>query len=569
MSYSRAFERTLLKRELDGERGRAFAPPNGAQGDKNNYIGFLEGQLDKIASTSEFTKLLSDKIENLHTTLTIHEERLLNQARLLNLTQEAIDQGNQQHGKAMSSLQSHINLLETQLKTLQDQVCATSLSVARCTSNQQTPTFHGGIREEDYNMLLGKIQEVQEVQKQHSKQLNLLRTESEEGSSVSKIKSQLDSLDTYVQKSVAELKMDAIKPSQIESAVLGMIPELKASILASCEAELMRKLTSEVSAQISRSMKSLTDNLLLAILPEVKVHVKDSIKNIQSEIRQETVALNSALNTLSEDMNRNQRQVSSTQGEVETLVTVMEEIRKQMRMMERGEITERARAILHSGSPKQTRESPRLRRSTAGDSGEECALYNGIKTDQKRIYTGFCPLDDRQYVPIAIPTRGSPSPSRELDKRFDPEKMQKRIKYLLTNSPQSHVEDLSIDSDSNSDREHQKRKKNSKIEVSKRHADQVAYSAVRKGSRNTRSSSADGSFREGAGLNAMVKELRNSSSGKMYSSSSAADGVGKRGSVTLNANTKGVSSFRTRNSYDSQKASAKPSLGQITTKPRR
>lgn len=569
MSYSRAFERTMLKRDLDGDKGKALAPPNGAQGDKNNYIGFLEGQLDKIASTSEFTKLLSDKIENLHTTLTIHEERLLNQARLLNLTQEAIDQGNQQHGKTISALQGHINLIESQLKNLQDQVSAASFSITRCTSAQSTTPVYKNISEDDYNALLGKVQELQELYNQHSKKINLLRVENEDGPNLLKIKGQLDSLDTYIQKSIAELKLDIVKPSQIESTVLSMIPELKASILASCEADLMRQLTAEVSTQISKSMKSLTDNLLLAILPEVKVHVKDSIKSIQAEIRQETMALNSALNSLSEDMCKNQKRMCSTQGEVETLVTVMEEIRKQIRMMERGEITDRAREILHSNTPKHTQESPRSRRSIVGGSDEEYALRNGIWTDQKRIYTTFCPLNDRQYIPIAVPTRGSPSPSREPDKRFDPEKIQKRIKYLLTNSPKSHVDDLSIDSDSNSDRGHQKQRKNNKIDASKTYTDQVSHTITRKGSRNARSSSADGSFREGVGLSVMARELRSSNSGKMYSSSSAIDGTGKRGSTTLNAHAKGMSSSRNRNSYDSQKASIKSSSGQVSAKLKR
>lgn len=568
MSYSRAFERTMLKRELDGEKGRAIAPPNGAQGDKNNYIGFLEGQLDKIAATSEFTKLLSDKVENLHTTLTIHEERLLNQARLLNLTQEAIDQGNQQHGKAMSSLKDHINMLDNQLKSLQDQVCATSLSVAKCTSDPAGLPFPEGVSKEEYNRLLAMIYELQDAQKQHSKQLSLLHTDSEDSLTLMKVKGQLDSLDTYIQKSIAELKTEAVKSSQIEGTVLGMVPELKASILTACESELMKKLTNEISSQISKSMKSLADNLLLAILPEVKLHVKDSIKNIQAEIRRETMALNSALNNLNEDMNQNRKRVSSTQGEVETLVNVMEDIRKQIRLMERGEITERARAILQSSPSRQTRESPRLRRSTVGDSGEERELRNGIWTDQKRIYTTFHPLDDRQYVPIAVPTRGSPSPPRELNRRFDPEKMQKRIKYLLTNSPQSHGGDLSVgsDSDSGSNREHRRREKDDRLEVLKRSADYAVHGAAHKGSRNARSSSADGSFREGVGLNAMAKELRNS--GKLYSSSSAADGVGRRGSVTMTTHTKGAPS-KNRSSYDGHRASTKPLSSQAASKSRR
>lgn len=563
MSYSRAFERTMLKRELDGEKGRTIAPPNGAQGERNNYIGFLEGQLDKIAATSEFTKLLSDKLENLHTTLTIHEERLLNQARLLNLTQEAIDQGNQQHGKTVSLLKDQINMLDTQLKSLQDQVCATSLSVARCASNSAIAPVHEGVSEETYKEVLAKMHEIQDVQKQHARQLNLLCTENEDGLTLAKVKGQLDSLDTYIQKSIAELKATAVRPSQIESTVLGMIPELKASILTACEVELMSKLTHEISAQVSKSAKSLTDNLLLAILPEVKVHVKDSIRHIQAEVRQETMALSSALNNLSEDMNQNRRRVSSTQGEVETLVTVMEEIRKQIHLMERGEITERARAILQSSSPRRTGESsPRIRRSTTGEPGEECTLRNGIWTDQKRIYTTFRPLDDRQYVPIAVPTRGSPSPPRDSTNRFDSEKMQKRIKYLLTNSPQSRAGDLSVGSASDSDPDSNRRPQHHRRE---KNGDHTIRDATRKASRNARSSSADGSFREGVGLNVMTKELRNS--GKLYSSSSAVDGagVGKRVSVATSAHTKGASS-KSRSSCDGQKASTKSSVGQITAR---
>lgn len=569
MSYSRAFERTMLKRELDGEKGRTIAPPNGAQGERNNYIGFLEGQLDKIAATSEFTKLLSDKIENLHTTLTIHEERLLNQARLLNLTQEAIDQGNQQHGKTITLLKDQLSMLDAQLKNLQDQVCATSLSIAKCASNSATAPVHEGVSEETYKGVLAKMHEIQDVQKQHARQLSLLCAENEDGLTLAKVKGQLDSLDTYVQKSIADLKATTVKPSQIESTVLGMIPELKASILAACEAELTSKLTHEISAQISKSAKSLTDNLLLAILPEVKTHVKDSIKHIQAEVRQETMALSSALNNLNEDMNQNRRRVSSTQGEVETLVTVMEEIRKQIRLMERGEITERARAILQSNSPRRTGESsPRIRRSTTGEPGEDCTLRNGIWTDQKRIYTTFRPLDDRQYVPIAVPTRGSPSPPRDLANRFDPEKMQRRIKYLLTNSPQSHAGDLSIGSASSSDHESNRQPQHQKRERSggEGNGDHTSHDIARKVSRNARSSSADGSLREGVGLNVMTKELRNS--GKLYSSSSAVDGVGKRVSTATSAHTKGTSS-KSRGSCDGQRVFTKSSAGHITARSKR
>lgn len=112
MSYARAFERELLRRSITNTHApiTPVTPVTPAKGkERDTYIGFLEGQLDKISVTADLTKLLAEKVEGLQGTLTLHEERLLNQARLLNLTQEAMDQSAQKTARLVADLRTRLD----------------------------------------------------------------------------------------------------------------------------------------------------------------------------------------------------------------------------------------------------------------------------------------------------------------------------------------------------------------------------------------------------------------------------------------------------------------------------
>lgn len=133
MAYARSFERDMLQRDLASGSGlgegrgagpapsgrgapaESLGPPRIRSHESSQYVGFLEQQIQQIGAAQVGLRQLSDRCDSLGATLGLHEDRLLNQARLLNLTQEAIDQQAAKTGKALAALRDLIAALDAKL----------------------------------------------------------------------------------------------------------------------------------------------------------------------------------------------------------------------------------------------------------------------------------------------------------------------------------------------------------------------------------------------------------------------------------------------------------------------
>lgn len=115
-SYTRSFERERIagalqdtddaRRSLDQPRRGALPPPRAGQPGQ---------QAEQVRAVSTDVQALSGRVDSFATTVAMHEERLMNQARLLSLTQEAIEQQTARARKGHADLEARLAALESRV----------------------------------------------------------------------------------------------------------------------------------------------------------------------------------------------------------------------------------------------------------------------------------------------------------------------------------------------------------------------------------------------------------------------------------------------------------------------
>ncbi|TNJ26869.1 hypothetical protein GMRT_10552 [Giardia muris] len=292
MSYARAFERELLRRSLGAEAPKTPtpAPAGPAKGkERDTYIGFLEGQLDKISVTADLAKLLAEKVEGLQGTLSLHEERLLNQARLLNLTQEAMDQSAQKTTRLVADLRTRLDGLDT---------LQSSRGVRR-----QEPSLTASQASQSSSALEDLQRAVKDLEKRfHTLRVSaLVATDSTLSARIDELRDSLDTLrmdfDAALQKLRSELARTSDRTLATDAA-LQRHQQRQQQQLAVPSRQLLRGL-----------LEDALDEFLPILLREIKAFVHGNV----DDVRLATGTVASELHTLKEAVQRLRSAVAELQ----------------------------------------------------------------------------------------------------------------------------------------------------------------------------------------------------------------------------------------------------------------